>query len=401
MKFKVKDSAPPGYYTIYLNLSYLRDGEIISQKKTIEVPVSIGQKNLVVDLNPKTISPGNQTNITYSITNNGLTPVSDVLLTWSESTGLVLPLGSDNRNFVSRINPGETVDVNYLVATDPNITTGIYPLEVTLSYSDSNGAQTQKSTIGIIAGGKTDFDVSSDYTNSQLSFSIANVGSNNAAAVVVKISPQPGLNITGSNTVIIGALNKGDYSIANFTVSSASDTNASGGSFRRGGSASGVSGASSALGLTGSANVNSSESSQGTSSVDRNFSGGAGQLPSSYVVEIDYTDTTGARQQVMKNFSINSRTTGFAIGAASSGASAFGTDWVTILAAIAVVAVIGVGYNKVRAKKNWKQLGIFVAVAIVVPVVAVYFAPRTLVTPILCVAVIAVALVVFFAGRGK
>ena len=406
LKFKVNEATPPGFYTINLKLTYLRDKEPVSQTQTISVPVSVGQKNLIVSLNPKTISPGNQTTLSYSITNNSLTSVSNVLFTWSESTGLVLPLGSDNRKFISRIDSGATADINYLVAVDPNIATGIYPLDIEISYNDSNGPQIQKSTIGIIAGGATDFDVSSDYTSGQVSFSIANIGSNNAAAVVVKLIKQTGLTISGSDTVVIGALNKGDYSIANFTVqngfgdlNSASSANG----FRRG------------VGTSTASPLTASQSTQNASAsgADNNLSGAPsggfngtvsqGQAAAPYVVDIYYTDTTGERQHVQKNFTLSARTTGLTVGTTAGGFSGSGqsTDLVLIGALFAIIIAVGAIYNKKKAKKDWKSFAIISAVGIILAVIILELVPRTYLTTVLSAVFLAGLVVMFFAMRGK
>jgi hypothetical protein len=74
---------------------------------------------------------------------------------------------------------------------------------------------------GVYVGGGTDFDVAfSDNANSQMSFSVANIGSNPANSVSVIIPDQPGWSVSGSNSVIIGNLNKGDYTVASFKLQS-------------------------------------------------------------------------------------------------------------------------------------------------------------------------------------
>jgi hypothetical protein len=60
----------------------------------------------------------------------------------------------------------------------------------------------------------------SDNANSQMSFSVANIGSNPANSVSVVIPDQPGWSVSGSNSVIIGNLNKGDYTVASFKLQS-------------------------------------------------------------------------------------------------------------------------------------------------------------------------------------
>ena len=214
LKFKVKESTPSGYYQIFLNLSFHRvdytgNSIDVNQTKVLTVAVSASQKNVEIRVSPSVVSPGNQTPLTVSILNNSSTPLSNVSFSWTESTGAILPLGSDNKRFASYIGAGQKFDFNYLVVADPSIVTGIYPLAVSLSYNDSNGQKTQTSQVGIVVGGKTDFQISADTLSSgQISFSLANIGSNNASAVVVKMPAQPGLTITGSDTVIIGTINK-------------------------------------------------------------------------------------------------------------------------------------------------------------------------------------------------
>jgi len=91
-----------------------------------------------------------------------------------------------------------------------------------LTYKDNiNGTEKKISTIaGMYVGGGTDFDVAfSDNANSQMSFTIANIGSNPANSVSVVIPQQRSWSVSGSNSVIIGNLNKGDYTVASSSCS--------------------------------------------------------------------------------------------------------------------------------------------------------------------------------------
>ncbi|MCX6803544.1 MAG: hypothetical protein NTY48_03155 [Candidatus Diapherotrites archaeon] len=413
LKFKVKAGTPAGFYSLLLNMHYLRDGTLVAQETTISVPVGVSQNNLIVELNPKSINPGNQSTLIFSVTNPSENSISGVLFTWSASGGLVLPLGSDNRKFISRINAGETVDFNYSVAADPNITTGIYPLTVSLAYIDSNGAKTQSSSVGLIVGGATDFDVSSDYSSTgQLSFSVANIGSNNAGSVIIKLLRQPNLTISGTDTVIIGSLNKGDYSIASFNVTAQSaDLNAAA-NVRRTGQGTGAGGNGSAgsgvgaqntgalsTGIQGSSDQNFNPQGTGVQGVNRFGAGtqglgGQGQ----FVVDIFYTDTTGERQHVQKNFQLNSRVsgTGTFAGRGTGGVGSLGTDWMVIAAAFAIIVVAGIIYNKKVAKKSWKRFAMFATVVIIITALVLYFAPSNLVPTVLAVLIVAGAVIGFF-----
>ncbi len=376
LKFKVNDNVQSGFYPVLVRFNYMRDGEQISQKVSVVVPVETGQKSLSIEVNPKSINPGNQSDLNFSITNNGSDSASNVLLSWTEENNLVLPVGSDNRKFVPSLAPGQTVQVSYTVAADPNITTGIYPINASVSYANSSGAQSQESTIGIIVGGTTDFQISVDaLSTGQLSFSIANVGSNNASAVVISLPNQPGLTISGSSTVISGNLNKGDYTVANFTATAASsDKNfASSGGFG-------------SRGATRDANY------EGT---------GASVALTEYAVDIYYTDTTGQRQHVQEK--VNAPL-GSATGAASALASRNSSQQSPIIMIAAAFAVLLVGaaiFNKFKAKKSWKKFVIIMAVGIIVPAVIVLFVPNGFASAALAVAVLVAAIIYLFMGQKK
>jgi len=70
-------------------------------------------------------------------------------------------------------------------------------------------------------GGGTDFDIAFSETSSgQTSFTIANIGSNPASSVSVIVPQQEGWTVSGSNSMIIGNLNTGDYTVASFELQS-------------------------------------------------------------------------------------------------------------------------------------------------------------------------------------
>jgi hypothetical protein len=74
----------------------------------------------------------------------------------------------------------------------------------------------------VYVGGGTDFEVAfSESSSGTTSFSIANIGSNPAYSVSVIIPQQEGWTVSGSNSMIIGNLNNGDYTVASFALQSA------------------------------------------------------------------------------------------------------------------------------------------------------------------------------------
>jgi len=332
--------------------------------------------------------------LTVTVSNNSSVPLSNVAFSWTESTGAILPLGSDNKRFISYIGQGEKYDFNYLVVADPSIVTGIYPLSVTLSYNDSTGTKTQTSQVGLIIGGKSDFQISADTLSSgQISFSLANIGSNNASAVVVKMPAQVGLTITGSDTVIIGNINKGDYSVANFTVS-ATDQNAALRNLNRTGSGT----------QTNSATQPPVGNPRDFNSFDQNSLNNFAQRQTqgSFNVDIYYTDTTGERQTIHYPFQLGaakgsttgivSGGVGFATGRTQQGSS----DTLLIVGILAAIVIIAALFNKFVAKKKWKVFGIAALIGIIVPAIILFFIPSSLASTILAAVFLIGVLVVLF-----
>ncbi|MCX6800638.1 MAG: hypothetical protein NTZ73_00415 [Candidatus Diapherotrites archaeon] len=370
--FRVKENTLPGYYPIVLTMKYTRDGGTIedsqtpiTETQTILVPVSKIERNLDVTVSPRVINPGKQTDINFTISNIGGTPVSNISFSWSEASSLVLPVGSDNKRYVSIIQNGQSEKVSYVVAADPNITTGIYPLTVTVVFADVNGMKTQTSQVGLIVGGATDFEVSAELSGSSLSISIANIGSNNAGAVVARIPKQQGISVSGSNTSILGNLNKGDYTLANFTVQSSLGADRNGGP-----------------------PAPTAQNGQQTSAGGR-FTGG--QTSNTLLLEIDYTDTTGERQSVQKTIQLSSSasTNTSAIASTRQQSNQFGLLPWALLVLIAGSAIV---LKKFRKKDvSWKKLAVALGIIIVLFLAAIFFLNSNLISTI-TVAIISIAL---------
>ncbi|VVB75811.1 Uncharacterised protein [uncultured archaeon] len=376
-KFRVKDTTPPGYYSVLLTMNYTRNNEPVTETQTITIPVSKSDKYLDVTVSPKSINPGNQSALVFTIRNIGGNSVSNIAFSWTEANGLVLPLGSDNKRYLSYLEPGTSADLNYTIAADPNITPGIYPFSVSLSFSDTNGTITQTSQVGIIVGGGTDFEISAENTSSQVSLSIANIGSNNAGAVVVKIPQQPGITVSGSSTSILGNINKGDYTLASFTLQTqtATDTNIAGGSaarqrFNQGGNFPAGTG-------TQTQDINTEQ--RAVNPQDANFALRQNAAASQLLVQIDYTDTTGARQSVQKSVKLSS-TSAFGAGVtALTPRRTSGNDQLIpiVLAVVFVLAALGI--NKFGKKnKPWKKVAIAaVIIAVLYAAVILLFSQST------------------------
>lgn len=359
-EFQAELGISPGYYSVPLTITYLSGKDSFKQSHVVLVPVLETEKNLDITIDPNVVNPGKPTEVVFTIKNVGSTPVSNISLSWTEEENLVLPLGSDNKRYVSVLTAEQETTVSYLVTADPNITPGIYPLDVTVTFNDIDAVRTQTSHVGLIVGGKTEFEVSAELLSSgQVSISIANIGSNNAGAVVVRVPEQSGVTVSGSNASILGNLNKGDFTLANFE-----------------------------LRTTGFQRPSASDTTVPDEDSGRR----------TILVQIDYTDTTGERQSVQKqlemNFVSSSETETTATGFAGRQRTASQDNAVIVWALLAVLIVGAAAYNRFRAgNRSWKKLG-----KILVPVILLFLAVAFLLGSNTIAAVVAAIVSVLLLG---
>lgn len=258
-------------------------------KKSITIDLKTKESAEIIRIDKTDLLPGKMTPLKFAITNVGSAPLRDISFSWINEDGIILPVGSDNTQFIKYMEIGETVEIEYNVIADSNADAGLYKLDLSLSYEDSlDGDVAGFSTVaGIYVGGITDFDIAfSEISNGEVAFSVANIGSNPASSVSVIVPEQQGWTVSGSNSRIIGNLNVGDYTVASFGLQSSA----------RG-------------------NVPSSEKTQDTSDktlsredflAQRN-SGSPQNSQNSLKMQVAYTDTMGNRNIVEKNIAMKSQ----------------------------------------------------------------------------------------------
>jgi len=262
----VAKGAPSGTYAIPVNCTfdqYYTEGNRSVTETMPEVSYSIvlkvaqGAIIVISDIVPSELELGEKTDLKFTITNVGNFPLEDFIFSWNEPEGVILPVNSDNTKYIDHIGVGASAVVEYLVVADVNADAGLYQLDLRVEFGDeSGGSRLINTTAGIVIGGGTDFDVVvSESSSGQTSLSVANTGNNPAYSVTVRIPEQRQFRVQSSTASIVGNLDKGDYTIVSFQITS---TNVS---------------------FTQSNNLR---------------------------VAVDYTDTTGVRRTVEKAVSIQS-----------------------------------------------------------------------------------------------
>ncbi|WP_321419607.1 COG1361 S-layer family protein [uncultured Methanomethylovorans sp.] len=323
LKLKVDADVPEGTYELDVVTT---DSSGATKTTTLDIEVRGKEYAQVVTISKSSIDFATEEQLDFVVTNTGSSPLKNMQISWEDPTGTILPVYSDNTKYIRYLAANQSVTVSYIVMADVNADPGLYQLDINLEVEDYNSnVSTISTTAGLFVGGGTDFDVAfSDNSDGEMSFSIANIGNNEAYSVKVSIPEQDGYTVSGSSSTIVGNLEKGDYTIASFTVSQQA--------------AGGIPGApSGAPGGTASASSTNS-----TASDDLN-------------VLIEYTDAAGQRNTVEKSVPISQSTSLTTATAGSGGApgQSSSSSTYTYIALVAVVLASGyVVYHRRKYGEN-------------------------------------------------
>ncbi|MCX9014507.1 MAG: hypothetical protein OIN89_06915 [Candidatus Methanoperedens sp.] len=165
------------------------------------------------------VPPGSSNEIVLKFRNEGTGTARnlyvDINTAMEHVTNVFSIVGSGTRFFIGSLGPGDEADIRFTLLVDSQAQTGVYniPLKISgMNYSASD-------SIGMGVAGITDFELSYQESGNSFLLSVSNIGVNPAKAVSVEIPTQNSFSVTGSNTQVIGNLNSGDYTSANFQVS--------------------------------------------------------------------------------------------------------------------------------------------------------------------------------------
>jgi len=224
IKFKVRvdRDATAGQYEMKIK-EYEEGNTAVSSTRSINIEVKSKESAEIIHIDKTTLIPGKETSLKFTINNVGSASLRDLTFSWVNEDNIDLPVGSDNTKYVKYIDVGDSAELDYQVIADSNAEAGLYKLDLTLVYDDpASDTEKEINTIaGVYIGGGTDFDIAFSETSSgQTSFTIANIGSNPASSVSVIVPQQEGWTVSGSNSMIIGNLNTGDYTVASFELQS-------------------------------------------------------------------------------------------------------------------------------------------------------------------------------------
>jgi hypothetical protein len=183
-----------------------------------------------VSQNPIKASQGEYVNLLFKIENIGTQSAGNVTVTLLPEYPFSLDPGVSAVKSLGTISGAQNQDnssfyVNYKLKVDKDAVDG--DNEIKLKFSEDDGSSYNLDSFNIsVLNPRTDFDV---VVQDSSTLAIANVGSNVASAVIVRIPNQQNFRVNGSSAVILGNLNAGDYTLATFQISSVRGSNSTNG----------------------------------------------------------------------------------------------------------------------------------------------------------------------------
>jgi hypothetical protein len=335
VKFKLKVDADVAEDIYGIDVVVSDSDTDSSVSTTVDVDIQGKEYAQVVTISESNIDVATVESIEFVITNTGSSPLKNMAVSWDESTGNILPVYSSNTKYISYLDVGDSVSVEYSVMADVNAVPGLYQLDITLEFEDyDSNTNTVKTKAGMFVGGATDFDLSySESDEGEVSLSLANVGNNEAYSVKVSIPEQDNFQATGSTSTIVGNLEKGDYTITSFSISqvgsmTSTDEDSSG---------------------TAQARPDLSEMTADEMEAKQEGMESKNEL----LVTIEYTDSAGQRNSVEKTVQIEELTGGSMAAGTGPGQrqSSSSNNYYMYGAAILVIAVLGFNYRKKKMQK--------------------------------------------------
>ena len=308
----------------------------ITTTKTIYLDVRGKEYAQIVTIDKSNIDLAKEEPLEFIITNTGDSPLKNMVLSWTDPKGVILPVYSDNTKYIKYLAAGESINVVYSVMADVNADPGLYTLNLNLTYEDyESNEKTIQTTAGLFVGGVTDFDVAfSESDAGEISLSVANVGNNMAYSVKVSVPKQDNYKVSGSSSTIVGNLEKGDYTIASFDVASTQ-------------SATGAEGSS---GAPGTAKASAEGGNLTAASVEGN----------PLKVQIEYTDAKGERITVDKEVELEITGGSMTAQAGGPGNSSGISSYLPYIAIIVLAGGVFVYrkkiQEKIRARKEKKSV---------------------------------------------
>jgi hypothetical protein len=180
-----------------------------------------------VRTDPKTISPGEDATLLFTLENLADSPMKDIDIQLNLAGIDIVSNGEVAEKKLRMINTGGVADVMFSIKAMPESKGGIYKVPFTLTYTDNLGkSYTQTGLISVEVSSKPDLILSIDSTTlskssklGDVDIKITNKGLTDLKFVTVEILDSNNFKILSSNIVYIGDIDSDDFGTASFKLS--------------------------------------------------------------------------------------------------------------------------------------------------------------------------------------
>ncbi|MFA6888926.1 MAG: hypothetical protein WC254_05525, partial [Candidatus Woesearchaeota archaeon] len=217
-----------------LRLAYRTEGGI-SRGDWIEFDafnIKVGGRatNVVIaetKTNPERTAPGQETQVTLVIANNGNSIINDATITLNlDETTEISPYKTSNEAVISTINGRESVNVTFDLIITPDAKVKVYEIPVKMTYNDLRNNAYEKTTyISIVVDAEPEYVLNLEetevYTEGQsgnIVMSLSNIGVSNINYATLMLLPSEYYTVLSTDTVYIGNLESDDYETAQFNI---------------------------------------------------------------------------------------------------------------------------------------------------------------------------------------
>jgi len=172
---------------------------------------------MIVNSSLDIVAPTSKNTETLTFKNTGTGTVQNAVaeIDLANVNSVFSILGGGKQFSLGTMKAGDVSSITFDLAVDIAANPGVYNIPVHITgqnnYSNDN-------VMGLVVAGMTDFEISYVETLGSFSLNVANVGISPANAVAVNLPRQNNFSITGATSSVIGNLNPGDYTSANFQI---------------------------------------------------------------------------------------------------------------------------------------------------------------------------------------
>ena len=129
LKFKLMtdSNASEGTYDVDIVTTAKEDGsssKTVTTTKTIQLEIRGKEYAQIVTINKANIDMAKEESLEFIITNTGNSPLKNMVISWKDPKGVILPVYSDNTKYIKYLEAGQSVTVAYSVMADVNANPG-------------------------------------------------------------------------------------------------------------------------------------------------------------------------------------------------------------------------------------------------------------------------------------